>query len=101
MESPTLVDVWTVDPSRREELVERVREVLRNVVAKQPGFVSAQAYESTDGGSVMVAIVMRSIKERQELTDSAEVQTALRELRAIAHSQVRLYRLIESLGQAG
>lgn len=95
------MDVWTVDPSRREELVERVREVLRNVVAKQPGFVSAHAYESTDGGSVMVAIAMRSIKERQELTDSAEVQTALRELRAIAHSQVRLYRLIESLEQAG
>jgi quinol monooxygenase YgiN len=98
MESPTLVDVWTVDPARREELLERVREILRDVVAKQPGFVSAQVYESTDEGAVMVSIAMRTIKERQDLTDSAEIQTALRELRAIAHSQMRLYRLVESLG---
>src|ERR1700722_18907185 len=98
MESPTLVDVWSVDPSRREELVQRVREILRDVVAKQPGFASAQVYESTDGGAVMVSIAMRSIKERQQMTDSAEIQTALRELRTIAHSQMRLYRLVESLG---
>jgi hypothetical protein len=99
MESPTIIDVWTVDRSRREELLERVLELLRDVVAKQPGFVAAQVYESTDEGAVMVSVRMRSIKERQELTDSAGMVTALRELRAIAHSQMRLYRLIESFGE--
>ncbi len=101
MESPTLVDVWTVEPSRREELLERVLGILGDVVSKQAGFVSAQVYESNDGGAVMVSVAMRSIKERQDLTDSAEMQMALRELRTIAHSQLRLYRLVETFGEAG
>lgn len=98
MESPTLIDIWTVDPARREELLERVRAVLRDVVSEQPGFVSAQVYESNDEGAVLVAIQMRSVKERQALTDSSVVLAALRELRGIAHSQARLYRLVDSFG---
>jgi len=99
MESPTLVDVWTVEPSRRDELRERILKMLGEVVSKQPGFVSARVYESNDEGAVMVSVEMRSIKERQDLTDSPEIQTALRELRAIAHSQLRLYRLVGSFGE--
>jgi hypothetical protein len=99
MESPILIDVWTVPSSRREELVQRVREILRDLVVERPGFVSARVYESNDGGAVMVSIAMRSIEERQHLTDDAEVHEALRELRMIAHSQVRLYRLIDNFGE--
>lgn len=99
MDSPTIIDVWTVEPSRREELLERVLQILGGVVAKQPGFESAQVYESTDQGAVMVSVRMRTIKERQALTDSAEMVGALRELRAIAHSQMRLYRLVETFGE--
>ena len=99
MESPTLVDVWTVEPSRRDELRARILAMLGDVVSAQPGFVSARVYESNDQGAVMVSIEMRTIKERQDLTDSAQIQTALRELRGIAHSQVRLYRLVGSFGE--
>lgn len=99
MDSPILIDIWSVDPSRRDELIRRISEIMQTVILRQPGFVSAQLYESTDGGSVMVSVRMRSVKERLALTDSPETHKALRELRAIAQTHARLYRLVESFGE--
>jgi hypothetical protein len=100
MESPILIDVWTVDPARRDELARRISEGVREVIVGRPGFVSAQLYESTDGGAMMVTVRMETIKERQDLTDSREAHELIRELQAIARSHTRLYRLAESFGES-
>ena len=97
-ESPVLIDVWTVDPSRGPELLDRIRELTRDLLVDHQGFVSAEIYESMDHGAVMVRVAMRTINDRQALTDSPVVHSALRELRAIAHSHARLFRLVESFG---
>ena len=60
--------------------------------------MSAQIYESVDHGAVTIRVTMRTIKDRQALTDSSDVHSALRVLRAIAHSHARLFRLVESFG---
>jgi heme-degrading monooxygenase HmoA len=99
MESPILIDTWTVDPSRKDELVRRISDAVRDVIHGQPGFVSAQIYESTDGGVVMLSVRMRTAKERQHLTDSPEAHKVLRELRAIAHAHAHLYQLVEGFGE--
>jgi len=49
---------------------------------------------------VMIRVTMRTTKDRQALTDSPAVHSALRELRAIAHSHARLFRLVETFGDA-
>ncbi len=100
MESPILIDVWTVDSSLRAELARAISDGVRNVIAVHPGFVSAQLYESTNGDAMMVMIHMRTIAERQELTDSPEAHGLLRELRAIAHAHARLFQLVESFGES-
>jgi hypothetical protein len=100
MESPILIDVWTVDPSRQGELARRISDGVRNVIVGRRGFVSAQLYESTNGDTMMVMVRMRTIEERQELTDSPEAHGLLRELRAIARSHVRLFQLAESFGES-
>jgi hypothetical protein len=99
-ESPVLIDVWTVDPSREPELLRRILELTRDLLVDAEGFVSAQIYESVDHGAVMIRITMRSVKDRQALTDSAAVHGALRELRSIAQSHSRLFRLVEAFGDA-
>jgi len=101
MESPILIDLWTVEPSRRDELVTRIGELMRELMIGAPGFVSAQVYDSVDGGVVLVSVRMRTVEDRQRLADSSEAHSALRELRAIAHTHARLYRLVESFGEAG
>jgi hypothetical protein len=97
-ESPVLIDVWTVDPSREPELLQQILEVTRSLLVGAQGFVSAQIYESIDHGAVMIRITMRTSKDRQALTDSAAIHNALRELRAIASSHSRLFRLVEAFG---
>ena len=97
-ESPVLIDVWTVDPSREPELLERILELTRSLLLDSRGFVSAQVYESVDHGAVMIRITMANIKDRQALTDSAAIHNALRELRTIASSHSRLFRLVEAFG---
>jgi hypothetical protein len=100
MESPILIDVWTVEPSEHAELARGISEGVRNVIVGRPGFVSAQIYESTSRDAVMVMVHMRTIKERQALTDSPEAHSLMRGLRAIARSHVRLFQLVESFGEA-
>jgi hypothetical protein len=97
-ESPVLIDFWTVDPSREPELLKRVVELTRSLLLDAQGFVSAQIYESVDRGAVIIRIAMRTVEDRQAFTDSAAVHNALRELRAIAQSHARLFRLVESFG---
>jgi hypothetical protein len=97
-ESPILVDFWTVDPSLREELLRGISSGMHGIVARHPGFVSAHIYQSVDGGAVLLSVSMRTVKERQHLTDSPEAHKVLRELRAIANSHVRLFQLVESFG---
>jgi hypothetical protein len=100
-ESPVLIDVWTVDESRESDLLDRILEITRDLVVGHQGFVSAQIYESVDHGAVMIRIEMRTIKDRQNLTDAADAHSAVRELRAIAHSHARLYTLVERFGETG
>ncbi len=100
MEPPILIDVWTVDPSQQAELARRISDGVRDVIVGSPGFVSAQLYESTNGDAMMVSVRMRTIKERQELTDSPEAHSFVRELGVIARSHVRLYRLVENFGDS-
>lgn len=95
-ESPVLVDFWTVDPSRGEELIREISAAMQSVVARQPGFVSAKIFQSVDGGAVLLSVSLRTIEDRQHLTDSPEAHRVLRELRAIADSHVRLFQLVES-----
>jgi hypothetical protein len=100
MDSPILIDAWTVDPSQQGKLARGISEGVRNVIVGHPGFVSAQLYESTNGGTMMVMVRMRTIKERQELTDSPEAHNLMRELRTIARSHVRLFQLVETFGES-
>ena len=100
MESPILIDFWTVDPSMRVELARGISEGLQNVIVGRGGFVSAQLYEATDGDAMTVVVRMRTIKDRQQLTDSPAAHSLMRELRAIARSHVRLFQLVESFGES-
>jgi hypothetical protein len=100
MESPILIDVWTVAEPRRDELARQISDGVRDVIVGRPGFVSARLYESTDGGAMILMVRMRTIKDRQDLTDSPEAHELIRELQAIARSHVRLYRLAESFGES-
>jgi hypothetical protein len=45
----TLINVFTVDPARQEELVRVLDEATDKVIKHSPGFVSANIHPSLDG----------------------------------------------------
>jgi hypothetical protein len=92
--------MWMVDQDRRDELVEILSDILRRLFVKRMGFVSAQLYESVDGGKVVLKVAMRTAKDHQQLTDSADVRRAYRAARRIATSRASSYRVVESFGDA-
>ena len=99
MESPIVIDLWTVEEGRKDELIAAISDFLQRIVVGYPGFVSAETYESTDGGIVIVSIRMRTAKDRRSLTDSTDAQDAYRKLRVIADTHAHFYRLVESFGE--
>jgi CTP synthase (UTP-ammonia lyase) len=99
VESPIVIDVWTVESSRHEELVRVLSEKIRNLLLGWPGFVSAHIYESAGGGTVLCQVQMRTAADRQSLTDAPQFEQAYREVREIATSHRHFYRLVESFRQ--
>jgi hypothetical protein len=98
LESPIVIDVWSVEPEQQDELVAAISEVLTSHVVGQPGFVSAQIYQSANRDVVVMNLRMRSASDRQALSDGAALQEAYRGLRKIASSHRHLYSLAESFG---
>ena len=73
--------------------------MIREIVSQQPGFVSAQVYESIHGGLVLLQVRMRTVEDRQYLMDLPEAQHAYRELRALGKTHANLYRLVATIGE--
>ena len=48
----TLINVFTVEPSRQQELVELLAITTERVMTRQPGFVSASIHRGLDGTTV-------------------------------------------------
>ena len=85
-------------PLRLDELIAFVSDTLKGLVVRRTGFVSADIYESMNGGIVLVTVRMRTAKDRRELADSADVRRAFRQARSIARSHTNAYRVVESFG---
>jgi hypothetical protein len=96
VESTILIDVWTVEPERQDELVRAISANLQRLVVDRPGFVSAEIYQSANRDIVVATLRMRTARERQALTDSPELEAAYRELRQVARTHSHVYRLAQS-----
>jgi hypothetical protein len=93
VESPIVIDVWTVEADRQDELVRVIGTTLERLVVDRSGFVSAEIYESANRDMVLLKVCMRTAHDRQGLTDDPLLQQAYRELRGIATSHRHFYRL--------
>ena len=98
-ESADLFDLWMVEAERRQELTDRLRDLVRNHLASQPGLVS-QVYES-EGGQVLLHLRTRTAgRQARDHRFPGEMQgVSNRQLRGIATSHAGFYRLIESVGE--
>jgi heme-degrading monooxygenase HmoA len=100
VDSVFIIDSWTVAPERRDEIIDALSRLFRDVLVHQPGFVSARLLESTDGDSVLAQVRMSTVEDRQRVEQIPEIRETLRDLRRIATAHAQRYRLVESFGEA-
>jgi antibiotic biosynthesis monooxygenase (ABM) superfamily enzyme len=90
----TLINVFTVDPERQDELFQILHEATEQVIRFQPGFISANFHKSLDGRHVANYAQWRSVADLEAMLVSPESQEHLRRASEIA-SEVRpvVYRV--------
>jgi hypothetical protein len=80
----TLVNVFTVDPTRQIELVDALDDATRETFVTLPGFISANLHTSLDGARVINYAQWASEQHYAEALHRADVREHLAEATAIA-----------------
>jgi quinol monooxygenase YgiN len=70
----TLINVFSAEPDRQQELVELLTRGIQDVISKQPGYVSASIHRGVDGGVVAMYVQWRSAQDFLQVGGDPEVR---------------------------
>lgn len=73
----TLVNMFTVKLEKQESAANKITEIYRTIVSKQPGFISAKIHKSLDGSRVAAIAHWRSEADLSAIQQTPEFQTFL------------------------
>ncbi len=82
----TLINTFTVDPSRADELLELLKKATAERMRDLPGFISANLHVSLDRRRVANYAQWRSREDFDAMQRDAEAQVHVREAAGIADS---------------
>ena len=89
----TLINVFTVEPENQQRLVEVLTEATEKVMARQPGFISANLHKSLDGKRVTNYAQWASVEEYQAVLQNPEVAPHMEEATQLATFDAHLYEV--------
>lgn len=87
----TLINVFTVEPARQQELVGLLNEATEQIMRHRPGFVSANIHASSDGQRVINYAQWRSEDDFKAMLADPVAQEHMQACGAIAGSDPKLY----------
>lgn len=89
----TLINVFTVDPSNQDKLVQLLRNDTLEVMQYFPGWVSASVHASLDGKTVANYAQWKTIADWEAMTKDAVAKERVDNIRKLATSNPHLYRV--------
>jgi quinol monooxygenase YgiN len=89
----TLVNVFTVDPDRQDELVALLERATDQVMRHQPGFVSANIHRALDGTKVANYAQWESVEAMTAMLSDATARVHMGEALAMAEAAPALYEV--------
>src|SRR2546421_10017758 len=89
----TLINSFTVDPERQDELIRLLVEATEQVMRHRPGFVSANIHRGLDGTRVANYAQWRSREDFEAMLANPEAAAHLREAATIATFDAHLYEV--------
>jgi len=90
----TLINVFTVDPSRQQQLVDALIETTRQVWRLQDGFISASIHKSKDRKKVVNYVQYKGKEAFDKRLDNPEAVTHMNRVLSIAKADGNLYDVV-------
>lgn len=87
----TLINVFTVDADRQQELVDKLVEITDQVMQHVPGFVSANIHASLDGTRVVNYAQWASKEAFEAMLDDPTAREHIGEISQMARSEPGLF----------
>jgi quinol monooxygenase YgiN len=89
----TLINTFTVDPARQQELIDLLLHATETSVRHKPGFISASFHRSLDGTKVTAYAQWRSVEDYQEMRKAPSVLGSALEF---ATFESGMYQVVET-----
>src|SRR6185295_15769117 len=94
----TLINVFTVEPARQQDLVDLLTHATDETIRHLPGFVSANIHKSLDGERVTNYAQWQSKEAFEAMLKNPKALEHMKPITEIANSDAHLYEVIESVG---
>jgi quinol monooxygenase YgiN len=91
----TLINTFTVDPKRQQELVDLLNEATEKTMRHQPGFISASIHASFDGKRVVNYAQWASEKDFKNMSANPQAAKHMKQAAALAKFDPNLYRVVK------
>ena len=99
-EPVTLINVFTVDPSNQERLIELLTRATETSVRHAPGFISANLHRSIDGTKVTMVAQWRSAEDYQAMRNDPAPLPFLQDALTIAKFDPGMYHVARTFAPA-
>ena len=90
----TLINVFTVDPSKQQQLVDALIETTNKVWRLQDGFVSASIHKSKDGKKVVNYVQWKGKGAFDRRLDDPEAIVQMNKVLSMAKADGNLYEVV-------
>jgi heme-degrading monooxygenase HmoA len=93
----TLINVFTVEPSEQQKVVDMLVEATDSTMRHIPGFVSATVHKSKDGTRVANYAQWRSMADYEAMMHNPQALAHMHLIHAIVTYDAHLYDVVESV----
>ncbi len=90
----TLINVFNVEPSKQQKLVDMLIEATEQIMSKQEGFISANIHKSLDGSKVVNYAQWKSKEAFEKMLNNPKALIHMNDILTIAKSDGNLYDVV-------
>lgn len=90
----TLINVFTVEPLRQQELIDLLTQATESSVCHAPGFISARLHRGLDGTKVTMYAQWRNIQDYHAMRSNLAALLYFQKALAIAKFEPGMYEVV-------
>jgi quinol monooxygenase YgiN len=96
----TLINVFTVEPAKQQQLVDLLIHATGAAMRHVPGFISANIHRSLDGKKVVNYAQWRSVEDFEAMQKNPAAKSHMEQAAALAKFEPGLYEVVDTQSAA-